>query len=218
MINKAKFFPHRVVSVVAAVCVLSLTHQAVHASKPNDNAALKRFSAGIDVNPKPNVRETGLPIYPGAIVERDETENVNGVNLDLWFGSYGMKLVVVKLKTDDSADKVEAFYRDALAERGVVLDCSGAKQKIKNDSGKTSSIESAEERRARRQLLRESERAAKKANIITCDEMQLGKSDSRDGKYYKAGTRASQYGAAVQPNGNGATFQLMHFVKRGSDE
>ncbi|HUK88667.1 MAG TPA: hypothetical protein VLT85_13450, partial [Terriglobales bacterium] len=36
----------------------------------------------------------------------------------------GFKLVVLKLETDDSAEKVAAFYRKALAKYGKVLDCS----------------------------------------------------------------------------------------------
>ena len=164
----------------------------------------KRFSAGIDVNPKPRVDETGLPMYPGAMVERNDGENVKGVNLDLWFGSYGMKLVVVKLKTEDSAEQVEAFYRKALAERGDVLDCSRAARDARYTSRKA-------ERRAERD-----------SKAVICSEMQVGDGDDkyvgRDGKVFKAGTRAKQYGVAVQTKGSGATFQLLHLEKRGGDE
>ena len=191
------------ITTLSFVFAFSLTSQA-NVAFANDNEGFstpKRFSAGIDVNPKPRTEETGLPLYPGAIVERDDGEDVNGVNLDLWFGSYGMKLVVVKLKTEDSAEKVEAFYRNVLAERGELLDCGYA---------------ATEARKANSTIA--SRRAERKSNLLTCDEMKIGKNDSRDGKFYKVGTRAKQYGAAIQANGRGATFQLLHFVKRGGEE
>ena len=191
-------------SVLAFLAVLSL---AASVQAAEGVSTSKRFSAGVDVNTKPRVDETGLPLYPGAIVERDESEKVNGVNLDLWFGSYGMKLVVVKLKTNDSADQVEAFYRKALAAYGEVLDCSRAARDARYASRKA-------ERRAERD-----------SKAVTCSEMNIGESDDNDdksavrmGKVFKSGTRTKQYGVSVQTKGGGSTFQLLHLDKRGGDE
>ncbi len=109
----------------------------------------KHFGAGIDIAGQPRVEETGLPLYPGAEIDRTDSaereargegavkrggnrsgkqtnSDEEGINLNLWFGSNGLKLVVVKLKTGDSVEQVSAFYRDALSKYGAILDCSDA--------------------------------------------------------------------------------------------
>ncbi len=181
-----------------AIIVFAVTALYVPAAMAGDAKAAatpKHFSAGIEVSGKPRVEETGLPLYQGATLEREAGDDDGGVNLNLWIHSFGFKLVAMKLKTPDSAEKVEAFYRAALAQHGEVLDCSDAASKRKT---------------AR------SERAA--YNVLTCDDLQMTKSGLRDGKLFKAGTRTNQYGVSVQTKGNMTTFQLFHFEKRGGDE
>lgn len=229
-------------AIAVGVAAIAMVSCGTTMAESNDGfSTSKRFMAGIDVNANPRVAETGLPMYPGAIIERDGSnssdssntgEKVSGVNLDLWFGKYGMKLVVVKLKTEDSADQVAAFYRKALAERGEVLDCS-------------------RDARDARYTSRKAERKAEKnSKAVTCSEINISdvdekrgekssrrrsdekRDDSRDadgdnnhdvdvdrnGKVFKAGTRQKQYSVSVQPKGSGSTFQLLHLEKRGGDE
>jgi hypothetical protein len=166
---------------------------AAFACAANANESSKHFSAGINISVKPDVSEAGLPLYPGAVIERDRRDdNEEGVNFNVWFGSFGMKLVVLQLKTNDSAERVEAFYRAALSARGEVLDCSRAARKW--------------------------QKSDKKSDVLTCSDISIGKDAKRDGKFYKAGTRSKQYGVAIQSQGDGTTFQLLHFERRGTDE
>jgi hypothetical protein len=164
----------------------------------------KQFAAGIDLRTQPRAEETGLPLYPGAVVERTprdaqgKEELNDGVNFDLWFGTYGLKLVVVKLKTDDSAEKVSTFYRNALTKYGEILDCSDASRDTKRRGEKRKNSE--------------------KSRKLTCDDFETSKPDRRDGEFYKSGAKQKQYGVAIQAKGDGATFQLMHFEKRGGDD
>jgi hypothetical protein len=192
--------------VAAATMIASASCVALASESVSVTARLstpKQFAAGIDVRTQPGAEETGLPLYPGATVERSERdargkEELNdGVNFDLWFGGYGLKLVVVKLKTDDSAEKVSAFYRNALTKYGEILDCSGASRETKRRS----------ERR----------KNSEKSSKLTCDDFETSKSDRRDGEFYKSGVKQKQYGVAIQAKGDGATFQLLHFEKRGGD-
>jgi hypothetical protein len=177
----------------------------------------KHFAAGIDVDAQPRVEDTGLPLYPGATIDRTERTkrdergrhvdgDEDGVNLNLWFGSFGLKVVVIKLKTTDSAEKVGAFYRDALEKYGEILDCSV------DYSSEANSI--ASETRSKTTSRRE----GTKSNALTCKDIQMKKASVRDGKLYKAGVRQKQYGVAIQSKGDGTTFQLFHFEKRGGDD
>jgi hypothetical protein len=200
--------PLRVRCVAVAALIIAFTSSTSQAGESASVTARlstpKQFAAGIDVRTQPGAEETGLPLYPGAIVERSERdargkEELNdGVNFDLWFGGYGLKLVVAKLKTDDSAEKVSTFYRNALIKYGEILDCSDASREPKRRSEKRKSSE--------------------KSSKLTCDDFEISKTDRRDGEFYKSGVKQKQYGVAIQAKGDGATFQLLHFEKRGGDD
>lgn len=173
----------------------------------------KHFGAGIDVRTQPRAEDTGLPLYPGAVVERNardekgRDEISDGVNFDLWFGGFGLKLIVVKLKTDDSAEKVSAFYREALTRYGDILDCS--------DSAANKSTRRNERRNEQRN---EQRRAGDKSGKLTCDDFNTSNAKRRDGEFYKSGIKQKQYGVAIQSQGDGTRFQLLHFEKRGNDD
>jgi hypothetical protein len=112
--------------------------------------------------------------------------------------------VTIKLKSGDDSDQVKTFYQRALAEYGDVLDCSA-------DVDGRSRSERATERRAR-------SRAERNSNVLTCDDTQLNKSSRRDGKFFKAGTKARQYAVSIKPDGAGSSIQLLHFEKRGGED
>ncbi len=196
---------------IFAVALMSGTAQAGENSRVSTP---KHFAAGIDVDAQPRVEDTGLPLYPGATIDRtgrtkrDERgthidSDEDGVNLNLWFGSFGLKVVVVKLKTADSAEKVNAFYRDALQKYGEILDCS-------SEAGSNITSETRSKTTSRREET--------KSNALTCKDIQMKKASVRDGKLYKAGVRQKQYGVGIQSKGDGTTFQLFHFEKRGGDD
>jgi len=184
-------------ALLAVTATLFLALSTTANAGENGFSTPKRFGAGIDVNTKPHPEETGLPLYPGATVERERRHHDDGVNLNLWFGSYGLRVVVVKLKSEDDAAKVESFYRDALKPYGGVLDCSEPRDKV----------EAAAERKA-----------AKRSKTLTCSDTHVNKSRHRDGKFFKAGTRDKQVGFSVQADGSGSTMQLFHFEKRGGGD
>lgn len=78
--------------------------------------------------------DVGLPIYPGATPDRDGdpshfpgpvafNDSATAV-IDVPVGRARSRVVVIRLRTPDPADRVAAFYRQALAKYGTVLDCS----------------------------------------------------------------------------------------------
>src|SRR6185437_11562804 len=65
----------------------------------------------------------GLPAYPGAVlVKKDKDHGAADVNMS--FGSFRLRVKAASFRTPDSPDKVEAFYRKALAQYGDVIKCS----------------------------------------------------------------------------------------------
>ena len=80
--------------------------------------------AGIVLSTHANAKDVGLPIYPGAKQHKDEKDDSAAANLGLWGSTFGFKLVVLKMESADSPEKIATFYQKALAKYGPVLDCS----------------------------------------------------------------------------------------------
>ncbi|MBL8524520.1 MAG: hypothetical protein JNN20_12585 [Betaproteobacteria bacterium] len=151
----------------------------------------KKFSAGIEFDDQASAEQTGLPVYPGARRDRDDVRNADNVNLGFWGGDFGVKLVVVKMESNDKPEQVAEFYRRALGEFGPVLDCSRAKS---------------------RETPRPREKS-KGPKPLDCDSDR----GEKNGQLYKAGTRRNQHIVSIQSRGPGTAFQLIHVEVRGLD-
>lgn len=81
-------------------------------------------SAGFVFSDDATARDVGLPIYPGAQRLKEDSDDSAALQMGLWGGSSGFKLVVLKLESGDPAVKIAEFYRKALARYGNVIDCS----------------------------------------------------------------------------------------------
>ncbi len=148
------------------------------------------FSAGVNISEDVAPDETGLRVYPGAtLVGKKKGDGGDSANVQFAFGDYGMKVVVAKLRSADSPDKVAAFYRTELANFGDVLDCG----KPDGDAAK----------RAR----------DKKSKVLTCDSDKPRKS----GMLYKAGRKHNQHVVEIKPAGDGSEFSLVHVQIRSPD-
>lgn len=87
------------------------------------------FSAGLSVQPRASAADIGLPLYPGAVRERERRDGVedgdsDSASISLWGGPFGMDLHVMKLRSGDSVEVVSRFYRDAMQRQGRLVDCS----------------------------------------------------------------------------------------------
>jgi hypothetical protein len=119
---KSSSLLQRTVPVLLAVvaCLVVLSY---HPSK------VQAQSAGAFISQDASAKDVGLPLYPGskpALDKKNEgkkSDSQSG-NMGLWLGGTGFQLVVVKMQTPDSPEKVAAYYRKALAKYGTVLDCT----------------------------------------------------------------------------------------------
>lgn len=87
-------------------------------------AAQAGWSAGVTVDPEVAPAQVGLPAYPGAQRFQEADHDDSAVDLKLWGGSLGLRVVALKYVSRDSLPQVAAFYRQALARLGPVLDCT----------------------------------------------------------------------------------------------
>lgn len=142
----------------------------------------------IKVNTDVDVKDTGLPVYPGAqrLVE-DSGNDKHAANVNISVGGVGVKVVAIKYRSDDSPEKVLAFYRPKMKDfGGRFLECK--------QEGFGSYSRSDEDKE------------------ITCDKVRSGNNVE-----LKAGTPDRQHIVAVKPSGKGSEFALVYVQKRGKE-
>lgn len=113
--------------LTAAFCAalaLGVTACSVSSNKNNggDNVRITTPFGGMHVESnQTTASDVGLPMYPGATLYQDKDSH--SANMNMSFGKFHLKVLVVSYQTPDPADKVFAFYRKAMAQYGDVLEC-----------------------------------------------------------------------------------------------
>jgi hypothetical protein len=153
--------------------------------------AQDKTSAGVEVSKQATAKEVGLPIYPGAKPHKEDSDETPSTKLGLWGGGFGFKLVVLKLESKDSPEKIAAFYQKALTKYGKVLNCSAADSRPPAKDKKDSS------------------------NQLTCEDDKPETGET----LYKAGTKDKQHLVEIKPAAGGLTvFTLLYIVTRGTED
>jgi len=175
-----------------SLAVLSAVGQEKDKSGVNVTVTGKDGSdvGGLMISAQATAKEAGLPLYPGARPYKEDKDDTTAGKFGLWGNSFGFKLVLLKMQSTDSPDKVAAFYQKALAKYGTVLNCS--------DSSKTQSDKDKSD-------------SSKK---LTCgdDHPDAG------GMLFKAGTKEKQRIVSVKPNGSGCIFNIVYLEARSDDK
>lgn len=122
---------------------------------------------------------TGLTAYPGAQLRTDR-HGEGGANVNVSSSLFGVKVAVLKYHSDDSPDKVLAFYRQDMAKYGKVLDCTGG-------------------------FAMHYHRYDQDAEV-TCD----GHGGHEYQEELKVGTQNNQRVVAIRPSGGGSEFALIY--------
>jgi len=117
----------RLVVTLAFVTALAYPASAAGPQKQEKDSQDKhldiRSSSGdLHIGNDADARKIGLPIYPGARLKHDDSNN-NAVNLGLLTEAFGIKLVVASYESDDTPVQVIEYYRDKLRKYGKVLEC-----------------------------------------------------------------------------------------------
>ena len=158
-------------------------------------AAGASHAGGLDLHGDADAADIGLPAYPGAVKKVDKGGDPSGFKFGIWGESFGIKIAVVSYRSVDSVDKVAAFYRDALAKYGPVLDCSHNAKKP--DAAPRS----------------EDDKKATKDKPVTCDDDTV----SPGGRLFKVGTGRAQRVFKASPWHDGAAFELVQVEEHGTD-
>jgi hypothetical protein len=133
LFGEARF--RRAVPAVAFALILAALPVGAQDQKDSDANKQDSDSIGFVASKKATPKEIGLPLYPGSRRHKDDSDDSSSIQLGAWGGSSGFKLLVLKMESDASPDKVTAFYRKALSKYGKVLNCSDAAEKNKSPDG-----------------------------------------------------------------------------------
>jgi hypothetical protein len=157
----------------------------------NKNVKVETPVGGVHVSTQADAKDVGLALYPGATPRTDTSEDSSTANVNIATGFFGLRVVALKYTTNDSPDKVAAFYKKELARYGDVLECSGSKAVVTMNFGND-----GDDRR------------------LSC-----GKDHHSEGSLeLKAGKQDYQHIVSVKPAGSGSEFTLVYVSARGKDE
>jgi len=155
---------------------------------------------GIHVSKGADARDTGLPIYPGARQKDDDKDGEEkSANVNISAGFFGLKVVAVEFLSDDSPEKVSAYYKDQLKKYGTILECHTT-----NRHGDTGDVNVHVGKNDDK----------KDSHQLTCEQ------NSGPTIELKVGTKENQRIVAVSPQdkGKGTEFALVYVQMRGTNK
>jgi hypothetical protein len=178
-----------------ALTLLALTACSVNVKKNGEgedkNVDIRTPFGGIHVNEKADVRDTGLPVYPGARPkQKGDSPDEKSANVDISTSAFGLKVVAVEFESDDDPSKLVAYYQDHMKQFGKILQCHSSGHNY-NYSGKHSH-EGSEE--------------------LKCEGDNAGSTIE-----LKAGTESNQHIVSIKPAGKGSDFGLVYVRVRGKE-
>ena len=165
--------------------------------KKNDNGEDKNVDidtpfGGIHVKKGADVRDTGLPVYPGAKPKEksDSDSDEKSANVDISTSAFGLKVVAIEYQTSDAPGKVIGFYKDKLKQFGTVLECHTSRKNFGPNPHKGNS----------------------KSEELKCEGDDSGKTIE-----LKAGTESNQHIVSIDPQDKGSDFALVYVRVRGKE-
>jgi hypothetical protein len=160
-----------------------------HNKDGSDKVDIDTPVGSFHVNDQADARDTGLAVYPGARQKPKKDGDSKSANVNISSSFFGVKVVAIEFESDDSPEKVLAFYQDQLKKYGTVLQCHTHEHAgdMKVEAGKNQSAP------------------------VKCEE--------NDGNVVelKVGTESNQHLVSVEPEGKGSDFSLVFVQTRGKE-
>lgn len=143
-----------------------------------------------------DVRDTGLPVYPGSRrKEKSDDGHESSANVNISSSLFGLKVVAIEYLSDDSPEKLSAYYTGQLKKYGNVLECHTGE----NHAGADVDPDDGDD----------------DSKPLKCEGDNKGKVVE-----LKVGTRRNQHIVSIQPadSGKGSDFGLVYVQVRGGKD
>jgi hypothetical protein len=190
----------RLAIIVVFGALLALPACDVNVKKDSEgkekNVDIETPVGGLHVTKEADVRDIGLPVYPGARrKERSDDNNTNSAHVNISTSLFGIKVVAIEYLSDDPPEKLVAYYKDQLKKYGNVLEChTNDRHPGTNMNGVDTSGDSKK---------------------LKCEDDQNGKTVE-----LKVGTEQNQHIVSIKPSddGKGSDFGLVYIQMRGGKD
>ena len=200
MLNRNFVTPLASAALLAALIILPGCSINVKDKDKNGEGRvdIKTPMGDIHVNEQPDIRETGLSLYAGARpAEKDSGEDKKSANVNISGPGFALKVVAAEFHSDDSPDKLIAYYNKELQRYGKPIECRGRW---------TGGDVNAE--------LHKKDKDREGSKPVACRDNGRGESVE-----LKVGTEENQHIVAVKPDGKGTRFALVYVRTRaGKDD
>jgi len=184
----SKAFAPIAIVLLCAACSVNVKKDAQGQDK---NVDIDTPFGGIHVNQKADVRDTGLPVYPGARPkEKDDEGDEKSANVNISTSAFGLKVVVVDFSSDDPPSKVVSYYQEQLKKYGKVLECHTSHGTTYN---------------------------AHHDHHGDSDELKCDGDNHGQTVELKVGTESNQHIVSIEPQAKGSDFKLVYVRTRGKE-
>ncbi len=118
----------RLLAIVLAGAALLLTGCSVSVNdkdKKNEKVDIQTPFANLKVDSSKKAADNGIPVYPGAHLRPADNGDNHSANIDISAIGFGLKVIAAEYESNDSPEKVKAFYEDKMKTFGPILVCNG---------------------------------------------------------------------------------------------
>ena len=165
-----------------------------HDNDGNGKVDISTPVGGIHVDEKADVRDTGLPVYPGAKLKPNSNDGDHkSANVNLSAFGFGLKVVALEYESDDAPGKIIAYYQDQLKKYGSVVQCHGKRVKLDDDVPFIGG----------------------RKGYVVGGNLKCENDDSGSTVELKVGTDDNQRIVSVDPEGKGSDFAIVWVRVRG---
>lgn len=186
----ARFFGVFILAAAFAFSACSINVKKGANNGDDKKVDIKTPFTDIHVEKEADARDAGLPVYPGATLKPKVGDDDSSANVNLSAFGFGLKVVVLKYQSNDSAAKIQSYYQNELKRYGGVLECHTSHQGDYNAS----------------------------AHGEASAPLKCSGDNSGNVVELKAGTQGNQHIVAIEPQGKGTDFTLVYVRTHGKDD
>jgi hypothetical protein len=187
-----------VLLVACALLFLPACHVNVHknADESEKKVDIDTPIGGIHVSQAPDVKNIGLPIYPGARpIQKEEEGQEKSANVSISTSFFGLKVAAQEFESNDPPEKLLSFYNDALKRYGAVLTCHGPWH-----GGGDVNVKMGKDK------------STGKSGALSCNNESGGTTTE-----LKVGTEDNEHLVEIEAKGKGSKFALVHVEVHGRE-
>jgi hypothetical protein len=175
------------VSLLLGACSVSVDDK----DKKNGKVDIETPFANLKVDSSEKAADNGIPVYPGAHLRPADNGDNHSANINIGAAGFGLKVIAAEYETDDSPEKVKAFYAEKMKKFGAILTCKG------HNGGSDVHVNTHGEN---------------KDEKLTCSD------SSGDGWEIKAGTDDDEHLVSIEPHGSGTRFGTVLVQTHGKQD